>query len=72
MTSKPAALGPAAGEHEVLDHPGAGVRVEVGDLHHGALGGEPARDRRPDAARGAGDQADLVDEAPGGRARSVP
>src|SRR5699024_8954565 len=36
--------------------------VEVGDHHHGALGGEPGGDAPADAAGGAGDEADAAGE----------
>ena len=63
-------LGPSAGQDDLLDDPGHRVMITVGDLHDGTLGGEPGGDGRTDPAGRAGDEADLVDEAPrGGRLR---
>jgi hypothetical protein len=47
-----------AGDGQAADLPGHGLgrrRVQVVDHHPGAVGGEPARDRPPDAAATAGD-----------------
>src|SRR5699024_12210849 len=46
---------------ELLRGAAGGPLVEVGDHHHGALGGEPGGDAPPDAAGGAGDEADAAE-----------
>src|SRR5699024_3819972 len=50
---------------ELLGGTAGGPLVEVGDHHHGALGGEPGGDAPADAAGGAGDEADAAGEVLG-------
>src|SRR5699024_3185695 len=56
---------------ELLGHGAGGLLVEVGDHHHGPLGGEAGGDAAADAARSAGDHADPPGEVVSGELGGV-